>query len=191
MCSFNINISRASVKSCIDAAEICDEIGAKVLVVHPGIGHFLISTIREENKKQLIRAVKELLDATANLDVMICIENMPQDAHMLGNEIDIEEFISNLNRDDIFLTFDTSHAWTCDMNLELYWEKFHKFVKNIHLADNVNKDTDLHPALGSGKINFQQILNLVKQYKYNGSLIIEIITGRALRKSIEHIQQFF
>ena len=191
MCSFNINISRASVKSCIDAAEICDEIGAKVLVVHPGIGHFLISTIREENKKQLIRAVNELLDATANLDVMICIENMPQDAHMLGNEIDIEEFISNLNRDDIFLTFDTSHAWTCDMNLELYWEKFHKFVKNIHLADNVNKDTDLHPALGSGKIDFQQILNLVKQYKYNGSLIIEIITGRALRKSIEHIQQFF
>lgn len=190
MCSFNINISRASVKSCVDAAEICEEIGAKVLVVHPGIGHFLINTIREHNKKQLIRAVNELLDATAKFDVFICIENMPQDAHMLGNEIDIEEFLTNLNRDDIFLTFDTSHAWTCDMNNELYWEKFHKFVKNIHLADNANKETDLHPALGSGKIDFQQILNIVKKYKYEGLLVVEIITGRALRKSIEHIRQF-
>ncbi len=190
ICSFNINISRASVKSCIDATEICEEIGAKVIVVHPGIGHYLINTIREHNKKQLIRAVNELLDATAKFDVMVCIENMPQDAYMLANERDVEEFLTNLNRDDIFLTFDTSHAWTCDMNNEIYWEKFHDIVKNVHLADNVNKETDLHPALGSGKIDFQQIINLVKKYKYTGNLIVEIITGRALKKSIAHIRQF-
>lgn len=190
ICSFNTNISRATVKSYIDAAEICEEIGANILTVHPGNGHFLITTIREYNKKQLIRAVNELLDATANLDVAICIENMDQGAHMLGNEIDIEEFLSNLNRDDIFLTFDTSHAWECDMNVELYWEKFHRYVRNIHLADIANKETDVHPPLGTGKVDFQEILNLAKKYKYNGSLFIEIITGRALRKSIEHIRQF-
>ena len=190
MCSFNINISRASVKSCIDAAEICEEIGAKVMVVHPGIGHFLINTIREHNKKQLIKAVNELLDATAKFDVMVCIENMPQDAHMLANERDVEEFLTNLNREDIFLTFDTSHAWTCDMNNEVYWEKFHKIVKNVHLADNANKETDLHPALGSGKIDFQKFIEILKKYQYSGRLIIEIITGRALRKSIDHIRQF-
>ena len=189
MCSFNINISRASVKSCVDAAEICEEIGAKVIVVHPGVGHFLINTIREHNKKQLIRAVNELLDATANFDIMICIENMPQDAHMLANEGDVEEFLTNLNRDDIFLTFDTSHAWTCDMNNELYWEKFHKLVKNVHLADNANKKTDLHPALGSGKIDFHKFIDIVKKYQYSGILIIEIMTGRALRKSIDYIRQ--
>jgi sugar phosphate isomerase/epimerase len=190
MCSFNINISKASVKSCRDAAEICDEIGAKILTIHPGIGHFLLNTIREQNKKQLIRAVNELLDATIDFDVLMCIENMPQDAHMLGNENDVGEFLSNLNRDDIYLTLDTSHAWTCDMNLEVYWEKFHKYVKNIHLADNENKETDRHPSLGTGKVNFKEIFQLAKKYNYNGPLIIEIITGRALRRSIEFIEPF-
>jgi sugar phosphate isomerase/epimerase len=190
MCSFNKNISKASVKSCIEAAEFCDKIGAKILTFHPGIGHFLIGTIREQNKKQLIRAVNELLDATADLDVLMCIENMPQDAHMLGNENDVGEFLSNLSRDDIYLTLDTSHAWTCDMNLEVYWEKFHKYVKNIHLADNENKETDRHPSLGTGKVNFKEIFQLAKKYNYNGPLIVEIITGRALRRSIEFIEPF-
>jgi len=190
LCSFNINISNATVKSCIDAAEICDKIGAKLLVVHPGVGHFLLSAIREQNKTQLVRATNDLLDAVKELDVAICMENMPQDTHMLGNVEDIETFLSSLNRDDIYFTFDTSHAWTCDMDNNLYWEKFHTYVKNIHLADNVNKDTDLHPALGDGKINFGEIISLIKEYDYKGSLIIEIITGRALKRSIEFINQF-
>ncbi|TFG30361.1 MAG: sugar phosphate isomerase/epimerase [Promethearchaeota archaeon] len=190
LCSFNINISKATVKSCIDAAEICDKIDAEILVVHPGVGHFLLSSIREQNKKQLIRAVNELLDATSEFDVLICIENMPQDAHMLGNENDIGEFLSSLNRDDIYLTLDTSHAWTCDMNLEIYWERFHKYVRNIHLADNENKETDRHPALGTGKVNFNEMFKLAKKYNYKGPLIVEIITGRALRRSIEFIEPF-
>ena len=114
---------------------------------------------------------------------------MPQDAYMLGNENDFEEFLTNLNRDDIFLTYDTSHAWTCDMNVPVYWEKFHKLVKNVHLADNMNKETDLHPKLGIGEVNFRELLDLVKKYDYKGPLIVEIITGRALRQSIEFINK--
>jgi len=187
MCSYNINISRASVKSFIEAAEICEEVGAKILTVHPGNGHYLVSSIREYNRKQLINAVNELLDATANLDVTICIENMTKETYMLGDEIEIEEFLSNLNRDDIFLTFDTAHASECNVNFESYWEKFHKYVRNIHLADIGGEEKDLHPPLGTGKVDFQKFLNLVKKYKYNGLMIIEIVTGRALRQSIEFI----
>ena len=189
MCSYNINISKASVKSFIEAAEICEEVGAKILTVHPGNGHYLVSSIREYNRKQLINAVNELLDATANLDVAICIENMTKETYMLGNENEIDEFLSNLNRDDIFLTFDTAHAWECKLNFESYWEKFHKYVRNIHLADITGEEKDLHPPLGTGKIDFQKFLNLVKKYNYNGLMIIEIVTGRALRQSIEFINK--
>ncbi len=189
MCSYNINISRASVKSFIEAAEICEEVGAKILTVHPGNGHYLVSSIREYNRKQLINAVNELLDATANLDVTICIENMTKETYMLGDEIEIEEFLSNLNRDDIFLTFDTAHASECNVNFESYWEKFHKYVRNIHLADIGGEEKDLHPPLGTGKVDFQKFLNLVRKYKYNGLMIIEIVTGRALRQSIEFINK--
>ncbi|MFX1338009.1 MAG: sugar phosphate isomerase/epimerase family protein [Promethearchaeota archaeon] len=191
MCSFNEHISEASVKSYIDAAQMCEEIGARVLTVHPGNGHYLITAIRKYNKEQLIKAVHKLLDATANLDVVICIENMDQGAYMLGTENDIEEFLSILNREDIFLTFDTAHATECNMNIELYWEKFHRYVRNIHLAEIGDNETDLHPPLGTGKVNFKKVLNLVKKYDYDGSMFIEIVTGRALRRSIDYIRQFF
>lgn len=189
MCSFNINISNATVKSFIDAAEISNEIGSEIMVVHPGVGHYLISSIRELNKIQLSRAVSDLLDATKDLNVKICIENMPKGTNMLGNVPDIEEFLKNLNRNDIYLIFDTSHAWTLDLDVDLYWERFHDIVKNVHLADNTNKDTDLHPALGDGEVNFKEILNIIKKYDYEGALIIEIITGRALRRSIDFINK--
>jgi sugar phosphate isomerase/epimerase len=190
ICSFNEHISKASVKSYIDAAEICEEIGAKILTVHPGNGHYLVSAIRKYNNKQLIKAVNELLDATTNLDVAICIENMTQDTYMLGNENEIDEFLSKLNRDGIFLTFDTAHAWECNINFESYWEKFHNYVRNIHLAEIGEGEQDLHPPLGTGKVNFQEFFSLVKKYKYNGSMIIEIVTGRALRRSIDYLRQF-
>ncbi len=77
------------------------------------------------------------------------------------------------------------------MNVELYWEQFHNKIKNIHLADNENKETDHHPALGSGKIDFQNVFNLAKRYEYNGPMIVEIITGRALRRSIDFINKYF
>jgi sugar phosphate isomerase/epimerase len=149
-----------------------------------------VSAIRKFNNEQLIKAVNELLDATSSLDVTLCIENMTRETYMLGNEIEIEEFLSKLNRDDLFLTFDTAHAWECNMNIKLYWEKFHSCVRNIHLAEIGDNDADLHPPLGTGKVDFQQVLNLAKKYKYDGSMILEIVTGRALGRSIDYIRQF-
>ncbi|MBD3255633.1 MAG: TIM barrel protein [Candidatus Lokiarchaeota archaeon] len=187
LCSFNQNISDATVKSCIDAAEFCQQIGAEILTVHPGVGHFLIKKVREFNNLQLVSATNKLLDATSQFNVKVCMENMPKDAHMLGNVEVIRSFLSRSDRDDIYFTFDTSHAWTTDMNQDLYWKNFHSLIKNVHLADNNNKDTDLHPALGDGKVDFSKILNLANEFNYEGVFIIEIITGRALRRSIKYI----
>ena len=190
MCSHNSFISRATVESYIETAKICTEIGAEILTIHPGLANFLINSIKEFNKKQLIKSVKDLLDAVKNMNLTICIENMPRKVKILLEENEIEKFFTDLNRKDIFLTWDTSHSWTCDVNLELFWEKFHRIIKNIHLVDNNNKETDTHPALGSSKIDFKEIFSLINKYNYVGPLIIELSSAKDLPQSIEFISAF-
>lgn len=190
MCSYNQLISKASVKSCVESAKICDQIGSEILVIHPGsvFGGKFFRTICNE---KLIESVKNLLNVVAQIypNVKICIENMPIRTNFFLSVEEIEIFLNKLNRDGIFVTWDTSHSWTCDVNLEVFWEKFHKIIKNIHLADNNNKESDKHPALGAAKVNFREIFDLIKKYNYDNALIVEISSAHDLTSSIEFIKK--
>jgi sugar phosphate isomerase/epimerase len=193
LCSNNQYISRASVDCLIETAKLCNQIGAEVLTIHSGSEIFgRIKLFGDGNRKRLIESVNNLLDATADLNVKICIENLPNayGVNMLLHLEDIEQFFNDINRNDIFMTWDTSHSWTCDIDLEMLWKKFHKVIKNIHLVDNFKKNRDSHPALGSGKIDFQEIFDVIKKNNYNEALIVEIASARYFTKSIDFIKKF-
>ncbi|KKL64320.1 hypothetical protein LCGC14_2166210 [marine sediment metagenome] len=192
MCSYNQLLSKASMESCVEAAKICDQIDSEILVIHPGSvygGKFF----RMISNEKLIERVKDLLNVVAPMfpNIKICIENMPIRTNYFLSVEEIEVFINELNRDNIFLIWDTSHSWTCDVNLEDFWKKFHKIIKNIHLADNNDKDSDKHPTLGSGEVNFPEIFDLIKKYNYNDALIVEISSAQNLTSSIEFIKKLF
>ena len=193
LCSNNEYISKASVEVLIETAKLCDKIDAEVVTIHSGSEIFgRIELFGNSNKKRLIESVNNLLDATADLNVKICIENMPNayGVNMLLFLEDLEQFFNDINRNDIFMTWDTSHSWTSDIDLEMLWKKFHNIIKNIHLVDNFKKNRDPHPALGSGKIDFQEIFDLIKKYNYTGALIVEIASAKDLPKSVDFIKKF-
>jgi sugar phosphate isomerase/epimerase len=190
ICSLNEYISNASVESYIEVAKICREIHAQILTIHPGLPNFLIESLRSHNKNQLIQSVIKLLDATVNTDTSICIENMPRKVNILNKEREIEEFLMNVNRQDLYITWDTSHSWTCDVNLNKFWEKFLHIIKNIHLVDNIDQDDDPHPALGTGKIDFNEIFSIFEKFNYDGPVIIELSSSKDLQTSLDFISNF-
>ena len=188
LCSFNPWISRGTLDSYVENAKICEEIGAKIMTIHPGVSNLPVASLKEGNTKILIKRVTELLDAVADLDVTICIENMPKETGMLLTQKELEDFFSAVNREDLFLTYDTSHFRTIDGDVESLWEKFHKIIKNVHLAENINKEKDTHPQIGVGKVNFREIINIIKKCEYNGAMIIELLSSTSLRNSIKYIK---
>ncbi|MHA1488130.1 MAG: sugar phosphate isomerase/epimerase family protein [Promethearchaeota archaeon] len=191
LCSFNPWISKGTLDSYIENAKICEEIGAKIMTIHPGVSNLPVPSLKEGNTKILIKRVNELLDAVADFDVTICIENMPKETGMLLTQKEMEAFFSAVNRNDLFFTYDTSHLWTNDGDVESLWAKFHKIIKNVHFAENMNKETDTHPQIGVGKVNFQEIINIIKKYEYNGAMIIELLSSTSLRNSIKYINDLF
>jgi sugar phosphate isomerase/epimerase len=106
------------------------------------------------------------------------------------DENDIKTTLAKINRNDLYITYDTSHFYTCDGNVENLWEYFDKLIKNVHLVDNFSKDSDTHPPLGTGKVNFHEIFDVMDNHNYQGPIIIELSTTKDLTQSINFINKF-
>ncbi|MBY8983346.1 MAG: sugar phosphate isomerase/epimerase [Candidatus Lokiarchaeota archaeon] len=190
LCSFNEDITQASISSYKKSAKITEKIGATLLTIHPGFGNFLIEPIRKYNQESLRKNVLLLLDSIKDMNISICIENMPKMVNIFLNTDEIIDFFHFFNKKKIYLTYDTSHFWTCEGDLSYLWEKLSTRIKNIHLVDNFDREKDPHPQLGCGKINFDHIFQYLKEYQYKDSLIIELSNSKDIPKSINFIRKY-
>ncbi|MBY8990085.1 MAG: sugar phosphate isomerase/epimerase [Candidatus Lokiarchaeota archaeon] len=190
LCTHNDIISNASVESYLKTIKICREIGVNLLTIHPGLANFLINSIREYNKNKLAQSIQKLLSSMNTSDVRICLENMPKNCHIMLDENDIKNTLSKINRKDLYITYDTSHFYTCDGDINKLWDYFDKIIKNVHIVDNFSKDSDTHPPLGTGKVNFHEIFQVMNNHNYQGPIIIELSTAKDLAQSINFINKF-
>jgi len=190
LCSHNDLISKASTEAYIETAKLCREFNVDLMTVHPGLANFLLESIRDYNRIQLARAINVLLDFTNNLNLTICLENMPKNTHIMLDQDNIEEILTSIARTDLFLTYDTSHFYTNNGDVNLLWERYHKIIRNVHLVENFTTDSDTHPNLGSGKVNFKEILDIINNFGYKGALVIELSSNKNLQESIDYINRF-
>jgi sugar phosphate isomerase/epimerase len=190
LCSHNDLISKASIEVYIEAAKLCKVFNVDVMTIHPGLANFLLKSIRDYNRIQLASAINVLLDFTNKLNLTICLENMPKNTHIMLDQDNIEEILNAISRSDLFLTYDTSHFYTNDGDANLLWERYHKIIRNVHLVENFTTESDTHPPLGSGKVNFKEIIDVISSYDYKGALVIELSSNRNLQDSIDYINRF-
>jgi len=190
LCSHNDLISKASTEAYIETAKLCREFNVDLMTVHPGLANFLLESIRDYNRIQLARAINVLLDFTNKLNLTICLENMPKNTHIMLDQDNIEEILTSIARTDLFLTYDTSHFYTNNGDVNLLWERYHKIIRNVHLVENFTTDSDTHPNLGSGKVNFKEILDIINNFGYKGALVIELSSNKNLQESIDYINRF-
>lgn len=190
LCSCNDRIFKASIESNIETIKICQQIAANIMTIHPGLASYTLNSIRELNKIQLKKSIHKLLDFTSKQQLLICLENMPQNAYIMTDDRNINEVFDTIGREDLFLTYDTSHFYTCNGNVKKLWAKFHDIIKNIHIVENFSKNSDTHPPLGTGKIDFKEIFETIKNYKYKGPIIVELSSANSLNQSINFIKKF-
>ena len=119
LCSHNKFISNATIDTYIKSARLCQQIKADILTIHPGLANFLVKSIHKYNNLNLIASVNEILEALNGVSIRVCIENMPRMVNMFLDIPEFDEFFEKLNRKDIFMTWDTSHSWTCDVDNHL------------------------------------------------------------------------
>ncbi|MFW9875661.1 MAG: sugar phosphate isomerase/epimerase family protein [Candidatus Thorarchaeota archaeon] len=190
LCSHNDIISNASVESYLETAMICEDMKVNLLTIHPGLANFLINSIRDHNKIQLAKSIRKLLNLMKKSDVTLCLENMPKNTHIMLDENDIKDTFSKIEQKNLYITYDTSHFFTCDGDVNILWDYFGEIIKNVHIVENFSKTSDTHPPLGTGKVNFPEIFEVMKNHDYQGPIIIELSTAKYLPESINFINKF-
>jgi sugar phosphate isomerase/epimerase len=187
LCSFNQEISEATLNTFKNNIEIASSFNAKTITIHPGVSKIPITAFKQKNLEILAIQIIRLLGWAKNSKVKICLENMSKDTGMCRNEKELLEIYQNVNDPDFYFTYDTSHLWMSDGDHHDFLHTLFPYIKNVHIADNIDKKRDQHPPIGAGNVPFPKIIEELKSLNYNESLIIELLDVSGLEKSIDYV----
>ena len=189
------------------------ELSAKVLVYHKG------KFEREKRDDKLRNLVREreieilrvLSEPAGEEEIQICIEN-----DVSSSIEELVTMVGRINRRNVGITYDFGHAF-------LYYSRFGgerefltsikralPYLKHIHVHDNfgqasitsqddpyINRlpfgEGDLHMPPGMGKIPYEKVFSLIREYK--GIVVMEIeprywyLYERALKRLRKYIEE--
>ena len=160
-------IKEASEARVISSFEIAKKLNVKGVVFHT---NYITWMNTLSYKKSWIEGMKSFFIKMNKMypDIEIYIENM------FDNSPDcLKDLMDEINNEKIRVCLDVAHASISNIDLEIWFKKLSKDISHIHINDNDLK-SDLHEEIGLGKIDFDKVYKLIKEYANNASILIEI-----------------
>jgi sugar phosphate isomerase/epimerase len=171
-------VRRGVEQHLLDYVELAHQFEAEYLVLHFGF-HF--SQFLEEVFQSLIKTFTPVVELAEKYDIPIGIENMNkvhEDCEIVYLGVTIEELskvFQALPTKYLGLTFDIAHASLLPGGPVSFIEAFPDKIVSIHISDT-DLYLDRHFAVGEGKIDFREVLGLLKGIGFKGVLNIEVDT---------------
>lgn len=151
--------------------DLAGEIGARVVVIHPGP----IDTpdveparadeeVRGAARVNLRSFLEEALPRAETSGVTLCLENL---AHTPGNVIqsyaELVDVVKRIDHPLMRIILDVGHADTSD-GLRQAFDTFAPYLRHIHVHDS-NGQRD-HLEIGAAKIDFNDYLDVLRPFPY-------------------------
>lgn len=178
--SLNKSIRMASINEIASCIRMGAELGIKRFVLHPG-QHSVLSMQEKDRALMLSReGLKTLQHLASSLDVELLVENMPGNNDIGSKARELSRLLSGTG---IRICFDVSHACLqhqLDQFLEL-----RDMIGAVHLSDN-DGSSDTHLPVGSGKIDYLDILNEIEKLEL--PVVIEAQSIEDAIKGKEYIE---
>ncbi|TAJ45233.1 sugar phosphate isomerase/epimerase family protein [Methanofollis fontis] len=170
-------VRRATLRVLADLAEVCDQIGAGVLVVHPGI--CLEPHLMRLSERALRRSLYDLSRLQEECAVTLAVENMGSWPCCHFRDTALLPLLADL---DLGFVLDVGHA-----HLNGNLEEFCRLGDpvHLHLHDNDGR-TDLHAACGIGGIDFLAVMEAVPS---RATAVVEVGDARAVRPSLDYLNR--
>ncbi|MDO5851953.1 MAG: sugar phosphate isomerase/epimerase family protein [Methanobacteriaceae archaeon] len=176
-------IREISINEMIDAFKMANDIGAQVVVVHPGTVPIMGRKYMDKILKNNLNSLKTCQKKAEEYNVTMCVENMPLFENALFT--DVYETFKLVDEVKSHMTLDIGHAnnngFTADEMLD------YDMIGHIHLSDN-DGSFDQHLALGLGNIDVKRVFNILNERKYSGVAVIEVKTLDHILKSIDYLK---
>lgn len=181
--SHNRAIREASIREMKSSMELAVKLESPVVVVHPGqmpiLGRDLENKVLEYN----LESLKECASYAHDCGVTMGVENMPHLPGLLFQDLDkLDTLVKEI---DAQITLDVGHAHNNQISTEDMLRSSR--IKHLHLSDN-DGSFDQHHALGSADVDFQSIIQGLKQRGYKGILVVEVKSAMDVKPSLHYLK---
>lgn len=172
------SIRNASLDEMLNSLDTAAELEVSKAVLHPSIVSGLGNFIMESFRKYAFESFEKIADKADKKGICLCLENMFPRYKFL---FEPKEFTEVFERFPGFkMTLDTGHA-----NIESkdgkrvleFITMFGNRIKHVHISDNSGKRDD-HFPIGKGNVNFQNIIQALKNVGYKDTFTLEIFTDK-------------
>ena len=158
---------KKSLRALIAEVERCDQLGLKLLNIHPG------SHLNQINEQECLNNIAESINAaiTQTENIIIVLENTAGQGGNVGYKLEHLEFIINKikNKKRIGVCIDTCHIFASGYDIQnkenytAFWHQFEKligfeYLKGMHINDSKStlaSRVDRHQSLGEGHIGLE------------------------------------
>jgi sugar phosphate isomerase/epimerase len=157
----------------------------EVAVLHPGYLSPYGSKLPEKAWDKCIESVQTLCDHSADMGIIIAVENMPNFPKIFGCYPDeMLDILEQTDRNNVGMTLDVGHANTMGLLAE-FVEKCKDKLSHMHIHDN-NGSHDEHLPIGEGNIDWKKLMESLSGYK--GLMVTEMGSVDEGRQCIEYLK---
>lgn len=176
-------IRDASMLRVRQSMEIAEHMGLKGVVFHTGrLAGFRASQYLKNWRDRNIKFFTEI--ALQYPNQQIYMENMFDEApDILAGLAEQMQGIKNFG-----ICLDYAHAVISGCPGREWMETLAPYIRHMHINDN-DLENDLHLAVGAGRIDWQEFDGLIRQYRIEAPVLVEVSGYEAQKESLEYMKQ--
>lgn len=176
-------VRKATIRRLKGHLDLCDEFGCAALIGSVR-GNILQTSQKNEIMKRLKEGIYELVQYIAHKSCFIEIEAINRfENNYLNTADEVSGFLQEFQSDKVKLLIDTFH-----MNIEEE-DMLAPIIKNIGIINRIHFAENTRRSPGSGQIDFQAILDVLRKEKYTNWISFEYLPypaeETALQKGLE------
>lgn len=176
-------IREASMLRVRQSMELAERMKLRGVVFHTGrLANFRVASYLDHWREQNAVFFTELAGQYPNQQIYM--ENMFDEAP------DILAGLAEQMRDveNFGICLDYAHAMLSGRSGQEWIETLAPYIRHIHINDN-DLVNDLHLPVGDGRLDFQEFDRLIRRYRIDVPVLVEVSGYEAQKKSLEYMTQ--
>lgn len=167
----NQGIREESIRQSLVAIDFAKEIGARLIVIHPG-HKFSPKESSEEHWCFQVQAIQRIFTYAETQGVVATLENMDSDKDIVSvkDHLDLLRLFKDAEIKNGLITLDTTHLRTTVKVLE-FVEAVGKQIAHLHFSDATTEQ--MHLRLGEGQLRLPRIVEALHRQSYDGICSLE------------------
>lgn len=176
-------IRGASMLRVRQSMEIAERMGLKGIVFHTG----RLAGFRAPNY------LRNWCDRNASFFTEIAIQYPQRQIYMENMFDEAPDVMAGLAEkmkgvDNFGICLDYAHAMISRSSAKEWVETLAPYIRHIHINDN-DLENDLHLPVGAGQLDWQEFDRLIRQYRIDAPVLVEVNGYEAQKRSLEYMKQ--